>query len=167
MQSIARSFFTQAALLGTSRRVASRAAPMMQSFANKRSFATDIEVKKPEEQAIDVDQRNKRLGVDTVFSEQKHAYVLTFPWNFQEIINDYENETRPLPSSNYWYKFVMNNAEYEINKTFREFHQACALPDYGIIDKVCEGKLAQYVKESVRRIHFHGLDIEMANLTVD
>jgi hypothetical protein len=23
------------------------------------------------------------------------------------------------------------------------------------------------VKESVRRIHFHGLDIEMANLTVD
>jgi hypothetical protein len=32
---------------------------------------------------------------------------------------------------------------------------------------VCEGKLAQYVKESVSRIHFHGLDIEMANLTVE
>lgn len=49
---------------------------------------------------------------------------------------------------------------------FREFHQACALPDYGEIDKLCEGQLAAYVKESVRRIHFHGLDIEMANLTV-
>jgi len=61
----------------------------------------------------------------------------------------------------------MNNAQYEINKIFREFHQACALPDYGLIDKVCEGKLSSYVKESVRRIQFHGLDIEMANLTVD
>ena len=41
------------------------------------------------------------------------------------------------------------------------------MPDYGNMDKVCEGKLAQYLKESVRRIHFHGLDIEMANLTVE
>jgi hypothetical protein len=49
---------------------------------------------------------------------------------------------------------------------FREFHQACAMPDYMEIDKLCEGELAKYVKESVRRIHFHGLDIEMANLTV-
>jgi hypothetical protein len=40
------------------------------------------------------------------------------------------------------------------------------MPDYMEIDKLCEGQLAQYVKESVRRIHFHGLDIEMANLTV-
>ena len=32
---------------------------------------------------------------------------------------------------------------------------------------MCEGKLSQYVKESVRRIQFHGLDIEMANLTVE
>lgn len=61
----------------------------------------------------------------------------------------------------------MNNAEFEINKAFREFHQACAIPDYFMIDSVCEGKLAQYVKESVRRIHFHGLDLELANLTVN
>jgi hypothetical protein len=36
-----------------------------------------------------------------------------------------------------------------------------------MLDAICEGKLADYVKESVRRIHFHGLDIEMANLTVE
>lgn len=35
------------------------------------------------------------------------------------------------------------------------------------MDKICEGKLAQYLKESVRRIQFHGLDIELANLTVE
>ena len=54
-----------------------------------------------------------------------------------------------------------------MNKLFREFHQACALPDYQWLDQICEGKLSQYVKESVRRIHFHGLDIEMSNLTVE
>ena len=170
MQSIVRSFYTQAALMGTSRRVlpqASRAAAVMMATP-KRVFSTaDLEVKKKEESAVDVDQRNKRLGVDTVFSEQKHAYVLSFPWNFQEIINDYENEARPVAAGSFWHKFIFNNAQYEINKLFREFHQACALPDYFLIDSVCEGKLAQYVKESVRRIHFHGLDIELANLTVD
>ncbi len=166
MQAITRSFLTQAALVGN-RRTALRSAQAL-SVMNQRRFATaEIEVKKRDETAVDAEQVNKRLGVDTQFSEQKHAYVLTFPWNFQEIINDYETEARPLPTSNYWYRFVMNNAEYEINNLFREFHQACALPDYGIIDKVCEGKLAQYVKDSVRRIHFHGLDIEMANLTVE
>lgn len=39
------------------------------------------------------------------------------------------------------------------------------MPDYIGLDKVCEPRLAEYVKESVRRIHFHGLGIEMANLT--
>jgi hypothetical protein len=47
-----------------------------------RNFATDIEIKKKEEQGLEIDQRNKKLGIDTVFNEQKHAYVLTFPWNF-------------------------------------------------------------------------------------
>lgn len=80
MQSIARSIYSQAALIGTSRRVLPLVAAKTQ--IPFRSFATDIELKKKEESAVDVDQRNKRLGVDTVFSEQKHAYVLTFPWNF-------------------------------------------------------------------------------------
>ncbi len=40
------------------------------------------------------------------------------------------------------------------------------MPDYENLYKICEPKLAQYVKESVQRIHFHGLDIELANLKV-
>lgn len=102
--------------------------------------------------------------MDTVYNEQKHAYLLTFPWNFPEIISNFEGEARSVAP--FWHKFVMNNATYEINKAFREFHQACALPDYGLLDYVCEPNLADYVKKSVRRIHFHGLDIELANLTV-
>ena len=35
------------------------------------------------------------------------------------------------------------------------------------IDVNCEARLAQAVNESLDRIHFHGLDIEMANLTVE
>ena len=35
------------------------------------------------------------------------------------------------------------------------------------MDKICEGNMSRYLKESVKRIHFHGLDIEMANLTVE
>lgn len=101
------------------------------------------------------------------FSETKHAYVLSFPWNFQEIINEYEHDHKPLSDTSYWGRFVFSNGKFEFNKLFREFHQNCAMPDYANMDKVCEGKLSQYVKESVRRIHFHGLDIEMANLTVE
>ena len=120
-----------------------------------------------EDSAVELEQKNKKLGVDMVFNEQKHAYVLTFPWNFQEIINDYEGEAKKLQTGSFWHKFITNNATFEINKLFREFHQACALPDYRLIGDVCEGKLGQYVKESVRRIQFHGLDIELANLTVE
>jgi len=152
MQSIVRSFYSKAAM--ASRRAVS-----------VRCFAADLSVKQPEETAVDVDARNRRLGVDTVFSQQKHAYVLTFPWNFQEIISDFEGGSKPVPA--YWDKFVHTNGGYEINKLFREFHQACALPDYEWLGSLCEGKLASYVQESVRRIHFHGLDIELANLTVE
>ena len=41
------------------------------------------------------------------------------------------------------------------------------MPNYLNMDKICEGNMAHYLKESVKRIHFHGLDIEMANLTVE
>jgi len=73
---------------------------------------------------------------------QKHAYVLTFPWNFKEIIKDFEQDFRPMASNSYWHRFVMTNAEFEFNSLFREFHQYCAIPDYENIDKICEGKLA-------------------------
>lgn len=134
--------------------------------AQVRSFS-QLETRKVEEQVIDVDERNRRLGVDMQFNEQKHAYVLTFPWNFQEIIREYETGFRALPESNYWHKFVKANGFNEFNTLFREFHQFCALPDYLNFDKICEPKLAQYMRESVRRIQFHGLDLELANLRVE
>lgn len=63
--------------------------------------------------------------------------------------------------------YVRNSGAFvEFNTLFREFHQFCALHDAQGIEKICEGKLAQAVNESLDRIHFHGLDIEMANLTV-
>ncbi len=55
----------------------------------------------------------------------------------------------------------------DFNNLFREFHQFCALPDQVGLDRICEPKLASYVGESLKRIHFHGLDVEMANLTVE
>lgn len=39
--------------------------------------------------------------------------------------------------------------------------------DQAGIKASCEGKLAHAVNQSLDRIHFHGLDIEMANLTVE
>ena len=48
----------------------------------QRSFAAEVEVKKPEPKEVDLEALNKKLGVDTKFNESKHAYVLTFPWNF-------------------------------------------------------------------------------------
>jgi len=93
--------------------------------------------------------------------------VLTFPWNFPAIVENFESKHRPLASNNYWSVFVKNSgAEVDFNNLFREFHQFSALFDPKGIDRVCEGKLATAVNQSVQRIHFHGLDIEMANLTV-
>lgn len=84
---------------------------------------------------------NARLGVDTEFSQQKHAYVLTFPWNFDEIIEEFQAKYRPL--TGIWATYVRNSGAFdEFDVLFREFHQACALHDGVWIEKVCEGKLA-------------------------
>lgn len=109
---------------------------------------------------------NKRLGIDTEFSTQKHAYVLTFPWNFDEIINQFESQNRGV--SAFWKMYTDNSGcKHKFNELFREFHQSCARNDTVGIKHVCEGRLAQAVNESMDRIHFHGLDLEMANLTAE
>jgi len=57
------------------------------------------------------------------FSESKHAYMLTFPWNFPEIINEYEQDYKPLSTSSYWHKFIFNTTNLrDINHLYREFH---------------------------------------------
>ena len=94
--------------------------------------------------------------------------MLTFPWNFDEIIEEFSARHRPMPDNSFWSKYVVNSrAIDEFNILFRKFHQACAMHDGIGIDINCEGRLAQAVNESLDRIHFHGLDIEMANLTVE
>lgn len=87
------------------RRAVPRTSAQAPKFFNapQRSFATQLEVKKEEESRLEVDNMNQRIGIDMAFSEQKHAYVLTFPWNFPEIINDFESEYRPLSSSSFWH----------------------------------------------------------------
>ena len=73
-----------------------------------------------------------------------------------------------MPPTSFWPKFVTNSDSVtEFNILFRKFHQACAMHDREGIDVNCEPRLAQAVNESLDRIHFHGLDIEMANLTVE
>ena len=94
--------------------------------------------------------------------------MLTFPWNFEEIVDEFQAKHRPLGENSFWSKFIVNTrAVDEFNILYRKFHQACAMHDPQGIDVTCEGRLAHSVNESLDRIHFHGLDIEMANLTVE
>lgn len=119
-----------------------------------------------EQRELEMADANTRIGVDTEFNKNKHAYALTFPWNFQEIIDDYEQRHRGV-ASGFWGLYT-NNSECKVkfDELFREFHQSCARNDPEGIEFVCEPRLAKAVNESLDRIHFHGLDIEMANLTV-
>lgn len=72
-----------------------------------------------------------------------------------------------MSTSSFWHSFIYNTANIdEFNKLYREFHQYVALPDHVGLKKICENNLADYVSESVKRIHFHGLAIEMCNLRV-
>jgi hypothetical protein len=90
-----------------------------------------------------IESLNARLGIDSVFSEQKHAYVLTFPWNFPEIIDKFQHRST---ASSYWQNFVVHSrAVVQFNNLFRVFHQSCALNDQEGIKASCEGKLAHAV----------------------
>ena len=92
MQSVIRSFYHQSVLMNSSAIHLRRFIPLMAAQstllrqAPRRSFAAqaaEVQVKKPEKSAeLDIEVRNKKIGVDMKFNEQKHAYVLTFPWNF-------------------------------------------------------------------------------------
>lgn len=55
----------------------------------------------------------------------------------------------------------------DFNTLFRKFHQAVAAHDQAGLNDICEPKLASYVGDSLDRIHFHGLDVAMANLTIE
>lgn len=109
---------------------------------------------------------SQKFGADLSFNSRKHGYILTLPWNFDEVIRDYEQDFKALDSKNFWHTWVFNReVDRDFNELFRVFHQSCAIPEESGIDRVCEPRLADYMKKSIKNIHFHGMDIELANLT--
>jgi hypothetical protein len=76
-------------------------------------------------------EHNEIVGADISFNKSKHGYVLDFPWNFEEVINEYEADYSLQSESSYWHKFMVNSrAVVDFNNLFREFHQACAMSDF-------------------------------------
>jgi hypothetical protein len=101
------------------------------------------------EEKEDEATRNHRLGIDTEFSNNKHSYVLSFPWNFKEIIDSYEGKFTPI-NSGIWNTVITNKGFFEdFNHMYREFHQFCAIPDEVGLSKICEPRLAEYLMNSV------------------
>lgn len=138
-------------------------------LVSRRAFSAQVATMQDEEKEVESPEaRNQRLGVDTKFDAQKHGYVLTFPWNFAEIIERYEaqanSQNTGMMNWNTWIR--RSGSDVDFNNLFREFHQFCAMPEPKGINRVCEPRLAEAVNKSIERIHFHGLDVEMANLTV-
>lgn len=140
-----------------------------------RNFCTAGQVEKVEDEKnlseMSEEERlvmqSEKVGADLSFNSKKHGYILSFPWNFEEVIKDYEQDFTPLDSSSFWHKWIYNReVDRDFNELFRVFHQSCAIPEEEGIDRVCEPKFGQYMKRAINNIHFHGMDIEMANLTV-
>ena len=105
-----------------------------------------------------------KFGADMTFSAEKHSYILSFPWGTSDVVDKKFNKI----DSGFWHTFI-NNREMMIdfNQRFREFHQACAIPDYEWMNTFVESRLQSYLENSIGQISYHGLDLQMANLTVD
>jgi hypothetical protein len=135
--------------------------PTLQVY-QKRLFSDAVLQRTDDTEEMGIDST---MGVDDTFDEEKHAYVLTFPWNFEEVIQEFDTSSKV---GGYWETFMHNSrAVIDFNNLFREFHQASAIPDYTALQQICEPALADYVGESLKRIHYHGLDVEMANMTME
>ena len=82
----------------------------------KRNFSTSGEVQQVEdEQALEhmtEEERlifeSKKFGADLAFNNRKHGYILSFPWNFEEIIRDYEQDFTPLAEGDFWHRWIFN-----------------------------------------------------------
>lgn len=119
---------------------------------------------------MELERRNQAIGVDLTFSHEKHSSVLEFPWASEELIGKAVMEQKASKAANsfFWkYWFKNTPSKYELNVLYRELHQWCAIPDYVGIQSMCEAQLAAKLSESLKRIHFHGLDVELEELTVD
>ena len=41
----------------------------------------------------------QKFGADLAFNTSKHGYILSFPWNYDEIIKDFEEDFTPLKAT--------------------------------------------------------------------
>lgn len=112
---------------------------------SKRAFSAATEVTPVEEEKSLEDMteeerlvlRSQKFGADLAFNSKKHGYILSFPWNFEEVIRDYEQDFTSLTPKSFWYKWVHNReVDRDFNELFRVFHQACAIPEESGIDRV-------------------------------
>jgi len=150
--------------------------PSLYNMASKRAFCStsQVETVSEEEKGVEhmsEDERliamSKKFGADLSFDNRKHSYILSFPWNFDDVIKDFQQDFTPLREGNPWHRWVFNReCDRDFNELFRTFHQACAIPEESGLDKACEPRLKKYMMKSLETIHFHGMDMEMANLTV-
>lgn len=65
------------------------------SYVPARTFAdAAVDLREPEggQEGLEAVSHEDRIGADRTFDDQKHAYVLTFPWNYPEIISTYEGK---------------------------------------------------------------------------
>jgi hypothetical protein len=96
---------------------------MTNHMISKRMFSDSAQVQATQEESTgDVTDisLNKRVGADEQFDEQKHAYVLTFPWNFEEVISEFDTSSQV---GAYWDTFINNSRSVvDFNNLFREFH---------------------------------------------
>ena len=88
-----------------------------------RSFSSSVTaISKPAGERS-IKEHQSIVGADLLFNENKHSYVLSFPWNFQEVITQYESAYRPMSTSSFWHKFMVNSrAVVDFNNLFRDFH---------------------------------------------
>jgi len=96
---------------------------LLRSSAVSRAFSANVSVMNDADQQGEVESaeaRWARLGVDQKFDAQKHAYVLTFPWNFPEIVDTFEATHQPMSDDKWWARYMEDSrAIVDFNILFR------------------------------------------------
>ena len=73
---------------------ASKQAKCFKFTTSFRSFsdavATQMDASKKPAEERSIMEHNEIVGADINFNKSKHGYVLDFPWNFEEVINEFE-----------------------------------------------------------------------------
>ena len=78
-----------------------------------------------DEERLVYNAQNVSMFADLAFNTSKHGYILSFPWNYDEIIKDFEDDFTPFKSNSFWYTWVKNRELMRsFSELFRVFHQS-------------------------------------------